>query len=421
MELQDLDDLYRKLKAKQAKITTNYIFEHIGRHKLILDLSNKYLFENCIYTFKKLINKTYTSTIPIKELILENCLLTSSSACSVLSIFLNFQGKISLNLINFGNNSITFTPSLSTMITKVLEKSGKNEGKKIRLQGNIISSGESIIPLMKNSLKIKSLSLYDCYLQPETLEAISDALSHDKNVKRLDLSYNPCGLSTKQTVRCLGVALGLNTHLLTLKISGIQHLANKSLLNKLCLGLRNSQSLNKLVIGNIPLGDGGLKILRKKCLLQLPLQKLDIQNNNISSRGIIKLFSKLPPDLIKFVASYNNFYDNKVLMEMGKALALEKGLRNLDLSYCLNLQTAEQKSMFAFCKGVTENRSLCELIMEGCKIQDDPDEFCRLLSNAIEDRKYPISFRISAVKSPDGYSSSYLSKTQDRILKDLTP
>ena len=128
----------------------------------------------------------------------------------------------------------------------------------------------------------------------------------------------------------------------------------------------------------------------------------------------------LPIDLNSLSVSYNTFCDNQALVDLGKVLKSEKNLRVLNISYCLNLDFIDYKALMMFCTGVRENRSLNELVMEGCKVADDPDEFCKLMGEAIEGRKFPIGFKISAVRNNDRSTANYLSKTQDRILKDLT-
>lgn len=417
-EIQDLNDLYRKLKRKQTQITNSFIYQHIGRHKTLLDLSNKYLFDPCIYKLKKLFISNYSSHIPLRYLILQNCLLSSSSATQVLSIFLNFPGRISLSLLDLANNSIQFTPSLSLLIVKVFEKAGK-ESKKLKVQGNIFSDKESLVSLLSSNVTYELLNFYDCCLNTEGLIGLSDWVSQDLNANKLDLSYNSLAFVSKSAVFSFGVALGLNTNLTCLKLSGVQSLSKISFLEKFCVGLKKNPYLEKLVLSNITLGDKGLKTLRKKCLGALNLTHLDLQNTNLTSLGLGKLLKRLPGSLNYLVLAYNQVNDDKFLALVGKWISGEKNLRHLNFSYCFCFQRVDGKVLNGFCKGVTENRSLSELFMEGCKIQDDPDEFCKMLSIAIEDRKYPICFKISAVKDAGG-TVDYLSKTQERIFKDIS-
>jgi len=416
-EIQDLNDLYRKLKHKQTQITTSFIYQHIGRHKTLLDLSNKYLFDPCINKLKKLFISNYSSHIPLRYLILQNCLLSSSSASQVLSIFLNFPGRISLSLLDLGNNSIQFTQSLSLLIVKVFEKSGKDY-KTLKAQGNIFNDKESLKSLLASNVNFELLNFYDCCLSSGGLLELSDWVSQDLNVNKLDLSYNPQAFVSKSAVFSFGVALGLNTNLTCLKLSGVQSLSKISFLEKFCVGVKKNPYLEKLVLSNIALGDKGLKTLRKKCLGSLNLTHLDLQNSNLTSLGIGKLLKGLPGSLNYLVLAYNQINDDKFLALVGKCLSEEKNLRHLSFSYCFSFQRVDGKALNGFCRGVTENRSLSELFMEGCKIQDDPDEFCKMLSIAIEDRKYPICFKISAVKAGEG-TVDYLSKTQERIFKDV--
>ena len=418
-EIQDLNDLYQKLKQKQINITTSFLYESVGRHKTLLDLSNKYLFDICIYQFKKLILKTYSTQLPLRYLILQNCLLTASSAHSVLSTFLSFPGKLNIILIDIGNNSITFTPSLSNLLSKLFDKSIKSESKKLKVQGNLFPDREALNPLLKNP-NFELLNLYDCCLSSEVLLALSDQLSQNVKVQKLDLSYNSGGFSLKSTVFSFGIAAGLNSNLTCLKLSGVTALSKLPYLEKLCVGLKNSASLERLVLSNIPLTDKGLKVLRKKCFDCMSIEVIDLQNTALTSVGIGKLMKKLPDGLIKLGLAYNLINEAKLLSLMGKFLGPEKNLRHLNLSYCFSFDGIETSVLNCFCRGITENRSLSELFLEGCKINDDPDEFCKLLSIAIEERKYPICFKISAVRTGNGNAANYLSKTQERILKDIT-
>ena len=419
MEIQDLSDLYRKLKAKQISITDSFLCQNMCRHKLLLDISNKYLFDTSIITLKRLISKSYGSCMPIKTLVLQNCMLTAASANSVLLIFLNFPGKINLSSLDLGNNSITLSVELSTTIAKVLEKSSKNEPKSLNLQGNIISDPEAFSVLIACESAMSSLSLYDCNLQPQLLVILTESMTQNKSISKLDLSYNPEAFTSKSITHSLGVALGTNNYLTSLKLSGNPTLSRKSLFNKLCIGLRHSSSLEKLYIGNLALNDSGLNILRKRCLNFTNIECLDLQNNKITCKGFIKLIRNFPSGLNKLVVSYNRFEDSKVLLELGKMMQDQRSIRILNISYCFVFDSVVEKCMKALCIGISENRSLTELIMEGCKIGDDPDYFCKQLSEAIEARKFPITFRISAVRTYDGNASIYLSKTNDRILKDL--
>jgi hypothetical protein len=357
--------------------------------------------------------------IPLRYLILQNCLLSSTSAFSLLSIFSTFPGKIHLSLLDLGNNSITFTSSLSALIIKVFEKSSKSEEKKLKLQGNLFPDRESLAPLINSSVSFDLLNLYDCCLSPEVLISLSDQLSQNLLVTKLDLSYNPSCFSSKSSVFTFAVAVGLNNNLQCLKLSGVTPLSKLPFLEKFCVGVKNSASLEKIILSNVPFGDKGLKTLRKK-FYQLGLSFLDLQNTSLTCFAISKFLRKLPPGLVHLNLAYNLIGDQKFLMVVSKFLANEKSLRHLNLSYCFSFERIDENVLKVFCRGVTENRSLSELFLEGCKINDDPDEFCKMLSIAIEDRKYPICFKISAVRTNCANVEKYLSKTQDRILKDIT-
>lgn len=419
MEIQDLHDLYKKLKSKQISITENFLYQNISKHKLLLDVSNKYIFEQSIPKLKRLIKKSYSSVIPLKSLTLQNCMLSAATANTLLLIFLNFSGKICLTSLDIGNNSIVLSTTLALTICKVFEKSGKNDWKSLKLQGNVISEPEALSQLLTCACPFSHLNLYDCYMQPQCLQVLSECLSQNKKVSKLDLSYNPEAFVSKNYTSSLGIALGVNTIMTSLKLSGNSSLSRKSLLEKLCIGLKHSNSIEKLVVSNISFSDFGLKILRKRCLNSTHIETLDLQNNQISCKGFIKLIRGFPSGITKLVVSYNNFEDNTVLLELGKMLQTQRFLRTLIISYCFALNSLDEVCMEAFCKGVTENRSLTDLVIEGCKIGDDPDYFCQLLSDAIEARKYPITFRISAVKLRDRNESKYLSKTHERILQGL--
>ena len=131
------------------------------------------------------------------------------------------------------------------------------------------------------------------------------------------------------------MSIGLNTHLAVLKLSGNSPLSKKSLLRKLCIGLKHSSSIEKLFIGNVPLQNSGMNILRKN-LKNMNIEKLDIQNNNISSKSFIKFIHDLPFALNTLIATYNNFDDSKILKEIGNMLMTQRNLRQLNISYCLN-------------------------------------------------------------------------------------
>lgn len=413
MEIENLNELYRKLKKSQIDLTTNFLYENIGRHKTILDLSNKYLFERSLIKLKSLIGKAYSTQIPIKTLILQNCMLSAFSASTILSIFLNFSGKICLSQIDLGNNSINLNVALAGIIAKVLEKSSKSDHKSIILKGNMIQTPDALKTLLKCQCPIDYLSLYDCYLQPESLNALSESISDNKNIRKLDISYNSQAFISKSITYSLGMSIGLNTHLAVLKLSGNSPLSKKSLLRKLCIGLKHSSSIEKLFIGNVPLQNSGMNILRKN-LKNMNIEKLDIQNNNISSKSFIKFIHDLPFALNTLIATYNNFDDSKILKEIGNMLMTQRNLRQLNISYCLNFSNFGAEFFNAFCQGIARNRSLTEFLCEGCKIGEDPDRFCRMISQTIESRNFVMNYKISAANYIN--DSNYLSKTQERII-----
>jgi uncharacterized protein YejL (UPF0352 family) len=417
--IQELNELYEKLKMKQISLTTNYIYMVMRKHKTQLDLSNKCMFDTCIFKLRALINKSYGPIIPIKSLILQNCMLTASAANAILMIFLNFPGRIYLSSIDLGNNSVDINVGLANTLCRVLGKSDASEHKSIILKGNIITDTKAFDELMQFAFPLRLLSLYDCFLRPEILLSLSEALSSNKNIQKVDLSYNPSAFVSKAITNSFGLSIGLNTHLESLILNGNTTLNKKSILRKLSLGLKHS-SLRKLIIGNIPLNDLGINIIRKNCLSFMNIEHLDIQNNKISSNKFIKLINNLPIGLVKLIACYNSFDDNKVLAEIGKSIKNQKFLRVFDISYCFIIETIDPGCMSLFCNGIIQNRSLVEFVCEGCKIQNHPDLFCKQLSEAIEARKYPISFKISSAKDCDNQISHYLSKTQERILKDIS-
>jgi hypothetical protein len=103
--------------------------------------------------------------------------------------------------------------------------------------------------------------------------------------------------------------------------------------------------------------------------------------------------------------SYNSFTDDKVLTAVGNLLKHSRTIRSLKLSNSIELTSVSDNAIQALTEGLVTNVSLGDLFCEGVKLRDDPDTFCRIIGEAITNRRLALNYKISAVNCLEEASS----------------
>jgi len=399
-----------QMTLQEESRTIDYLEEHFAKHLTVFDLSNKYLFSQSLKVLLSLLHAHFMRYHCLKKLILQNCMLDTDSLSEILRLLLAVRGTLSLKCLDIGNNRLKITPEVAELIALMLEKCGKLKLKTLCLQGNILSDPLCISKLLSGETVIYELNLYDVRLSPKGVIALSEALSLNKSIHRLELAYNVEAFSSNKAVQALAMGISLNTHIERLNLSGNTTLANRKKLTALILGMGRNRSLESLVLSNIGLQDKSVKLIVANLLGEIPLCEIDLQNNGFTGKGICYLLKHLPPTLKSIDLSYNSLTDNVSLSKLAISLMRTRDLRKLCISHTIELEEVSEEAVELMCKSLRTNDSLTEFICEGVKIAEDPDMFCRLLGESIAARQLSLTFKISAVncfKSTSSVNSSF--------------
>ena len=412
MEMQSIQDRLDKIQHEEQAKTVSFINSQFGRNSRVLDISNKYLVKDTYDLFKKSLSNHVKNFNTYNSLILQNCLLTNSILIKLLSAISKLKIRHLITSLDLANNQIELSEKLSQKISDFFESSSKSKGIRLILQGNIVVSHSAISILMNTSRNIKELSLYDTRLSVEALLSLSEFLAKNKTISKLDLSYNPEAFKNAEIVHHLGISIGINSEIEYLNLSGNTPLHRDIILIKLLSGIANNKSLTDLVLGNLNFKDRAIEIICKILFPHMPLMGLDLQSNMITWKGLDLLLSSLPDFMTSLDVSYNSFKSNAVLSALGRNFKANRMLRKLNVSYSIELRSVESEALQEFCAGITENISLNELWCEGIKIGEDPDEFCSKVGEAIANRKYSLTFKISAVNCFSGSQNTSIASVK---------
>jgi Ran GTPase-activating protein (RanGAP) involved in mRNA processing and transport len=397
MEIKEVAEHLSQMTLYEETRTTEYLDENFSRHQTVIDLSNKYLFPQSLKVLLSLLHTHFVRSHSVKKLVLQNCMLEAPSLTQILQLLLGVRGTLSLKCLDIGNNRLQITPELAELLRQVLDKCGKLKLKTLCLQGNLLGEQGSIAKLLVGDCVIYELNLYDVRLSPKGLMAVSEALSINKSIHRLDLAYNVDAFTSSKAVQALAMGLSLNTQIERLNLSGNTSLASRKRLTTLFIGMSRNRTLETLVLSNIGLQDRSVKLIVSSLLMEVPICEIDLQNNGFSGRGICYLLKRLPPSLKSIDLSYNSLTDCESLRKLAAALIHSRDLRKLSISHAIELDEITEEAVEHLCRSLRTNDSLTEFICEGVKIAEDPDLFCRLLGEAIATRQLSLTFKISAV------------------------
>jgi hypothetical protein len=397
MEIQSIEDKLKKIQSDEEEKTVAFIRNQFGRNLKVLDISNKYLVKDSFEYFCVCLTNHLKKYNQYKTLILQNCLLTNIAFTKLLNSILKIKNRHQLTSLDITNNQIDLSEKIGKKICKFFESGPKKKEVRLILQGNILTCGMCMNSILSTNRDFKELNLYDTRLSPEALLCISESISKNKSIQILNLSYNPSAFSSSDIVHTFGISVGINNKIEYLNLSGNTPLHKNVLLIKLLSGISSNTSLLEIVLGNLNLKDKAVDILVKTLFPSMPISSLNLQSNQITWKGFDLLLSSLSESVTSLDVSYNDLKSNMVLESLGKVLKSNRTLRKLNMSYSIELQNLKASSLDLLCKGLTANVSLSEILCEGIKISEDPDEFCYKLSEAISDRKFSLTFKISAV------------------------
>lgn len=416
MELKEVQDELTKIKITEEIITVEFIKKIFGKHMSTLDISNHFIFDKSAKILVKLLNSYFSSKKDLKSLIIQNCMISSKSLKKILKVLTTYSK--SLKFLDISNNRLEIDPHLSKKISMLFSKTLKL--KSLKLQGNICENSQALAELFAFDIRINELNLYDTNLSADSLTVLASALEANRTIMVLNLGYNDEAFEDPEIVRVFSVSVGKNRSIKELILSGNENIGNTDNLRQLSEGLKLNKSLYTLRLGGINLSDFGIKLLSATLLKEMPLCYLDIQNNNIQDAGFKNLILEMPETLTGLDFSYNSIRDNSSLVSFSTFLMESKSLRNLNISHSFELESVESSIVDLLCEALTKNDSLSDLMCEGVKISQDPDEFCYKLNQAIGFRKLSLTYKISAVNCVTSRSSTVSLMSNEKSMKFIS-
>lgn len=413
--MQSMQEKLKKIQNEEEEKSITFIRSQFGKHSKILDISNKYLVKEAFEYFVVCLTSHFKNYNTYRSLILENCLLTNVVISKLFTSLTKLKIRHFITSFDVANNQVEISEKIAKKLVKFLEKSVKSKPIKLNLQGNIVSSPVAVNAILSITRDFKELSLYDTRLSAEALLALSEFIAKNKSILKLDLSYNPTAFTNADIVQTFGISVGINNKIESLNLSGNSTIHKDVIFIKFLSGISTNTSLIELNLGNLGLRDRAVEIICKVLFPVMPLMELDLQSNCISCKAFDLLLSNLPDFITSLDVSYNDFRSNSVLESLGKHFKTNRTLRKLNISYSIELMSLDSNALDNFCRGITENISLSELWCEGIKIGEDPDEFCSKVGEAISNRKYSLTFKISAVNCFSGsQNNSCISKNTSK-------
>ena len=388
MDIKTAKDELKRLKSSEKSRTLEYIKLTFGRHSHIIDLSNHYLFKQSISVLCSMFKKQGGS---YKQLTLKNCMLTGSALKKILKSMENS----SLRILDIANNRLVLTPKLAFTISTFFAT--KNKPVSMILQGTLFPSADAFTKLVSYQFPIQELNLYDCSLSDSVITAISETLARGKQIQRLVLAFNSSILCTPEVIQSFATAVAANECLEYLDLSGIENLDRPDHLEVLCKYMAYSRSLQTIAMASIGFDDSAVSLLCGLLLAKMPVLTLNIQNNRLTATGISELFHDLPESLTSLDVSYNEISDPSALIAISSRLKRTRSLSSINISHTIQIDELDDRVIEKFCKSITDNDSLTELLCEGVKIGENPDGFCSLVNHAISVRILSLTYNISVV------------------------
>lgn len=423
MEIKEIEENVRALKDVELNYTIDYLNRNFDSHRTVLDLSNKYLLSLALDTFLKKLKLHLQTQTTFKFMIFQNCMLTAESLSKILNTLIKAENSLALKSLDLGNNQIPLTYKEGELINRTMTRAGRNKAKILNLQGNMLTRPEFIEGLFKKHIVLQELNLYDSHLTPDSLLLLSEVISSNAHIQKLDLAFNTLAFQNIDILAEFANSVGVNLNIEELNLSGNYSLGNRQRLLTLILGLKVNKTLQVLKLGSCNLKDKGLLLVSKLLLPVLPIFSLDLSNNYITNLGLRSFLIKLPITLNDIDLSYNTFTDDKILISLGKLLKKSRTIRSLKLSNSIELNHVSSSAIQTLVQGLIENVSLGELLCEGLKLADDPDNFCKIIGEAITSRRLALNYKISAVNCIDevhSLSSTIMTSSQNSYNKTPT-
>lgn len=416
MELKEVQDELTKIKLTEEIVTVEFIKRVFGKHLTVLDLSNHFIFEKSSTMLIKLLKSFFTNKKDLKSLVLQNCMISSPNLIKILKLFAS--NSKSFKHLDISNNRLQIEPALSLHISILFSKTLKL--KSLSLQGNICSNAQAISEIFTHNIRLQDLNLYDTNLSPESLTIISQTLSQNTTIFKLNLGFNAQAFDDPEIVRMFADSVSENRYIEELNLSGNDSLGVVDNLRQFCEGIKGNRSLSVLKLGGVNLEDFGVKVLMSHLMKELPVSSLDIQNNNIRDPGFKTLMLELPVTLVSLDASYNTLRETSSIVSLSTFLIETKSLRKLNISHSFELENLDSGVVDLLCEALSKNDSLSDFLCEGVKIPEDPDMFCYKLNQAIAYRKLSLTYKISAVNCFANESSTNSIISNEKSMKIIS-
>lgn len=397
MDFKEAQDQLQRLQAEEDHRTIEFLITRLGTQAAVLDLSNKFLFEDAVRVLVREIGKHYADRNTLRKVVLQNTMLEEDRLNQVLRGLLAVKRPMALTWLDIGNNRIELKAESGELLGRLLSKRSNPKPKTLVLQGNLVKEASFITALFASAGTLTELNLYDTRLSPLALAALGEVLSLDRRIFRLDLGYNASAFTTKAILTAFSMGISLNHHLEWLSLCGNTPLHKPKLLTAFCSGLQCSKSLEYCSLGGLGLGDRGTSLLTRYLLPAVPICHLDLHNNSLASKGLARLLRCLPVHVTALDLSYNQIKEEALLTLVADLLLRTRSLRLLNISHTIEIEEVSYKAKERLAEALKENDSLTEFYCEGAKIGGDPDDFCEVLGAAIGERRLSLTFKISAV------------------------
>jgi len=397
MDFKEAQDQLHRLQAEEDHRTIEFLITRLSTQAAVLDLSNKFLFEDAVRVLVREVGKHYADRNTLRKIVLQNTMLEEDRLNEVLRGLLAVKRPMGLTWLDIGNNRIELKAESGELLGRLLSKRSNPKPKTLVLQGNLVKEASFITALFMSAGTLTELNLYDTRLSPLALAALGEALSLNRRILHLDLGYNASAFTTKAILTTFGMGISLNHHLEWLSLCGNTPLHKPKLLTALCSGLQCSKSLEYCSLGGLGLGDRGTALLTRYLLPAVPICHLDLHNNSLASKGLARLLRSLPVHITALDLSYNQIKEESLLTLVADLLLRTRSLRLLNISHTIEIEEVSYKAKERLAQALKENDSLTEFYCEGAKIGGDPDDFCEVLGAAIGERRLSLTFKISAV------------------------
>jgi len=405
MELKNLQEELKSLKNFEEITTIQYMKRIFGRHKRILDLSNHFIFDTSCELLCEFIKSSSKKRNSFKTLVFKNCMLQQETLQKLLEC-LTQSSQNKVTHLDLGNNRMKFNLNLCKLLSVFLSRTSVKKAKVLNFQGNILEDPQGISGLFSQKFLIQELCINDTNFTPEALSKLSEFLSENYYIKKLDLRFNSEAFEDSEVMEFFGRSIANNSNIEHLDLSGNHSFADIQLLTAFIDQAKSNRSLMHLGLASIGLGDKGLSHLVRFLLNDLPLSSINLENNGISAEGLSDFIEFLPWNISGLDLAYNTFEDVTAIQSISKLLIETRSLKRLNISHTIEIEDLHEEVVEELCYTLTHNDTLNEFLCEGVKIAQNPDEFCLKLNEAISCRKLSLTYKIAAVNCFEGINYS---------------